>query len=299
MFLLRVNNKNKEFLNMKKILRTVIAMALVASCLGNSTLSAEAMSVPSGSLKETHTYQWKPECFREALPYFGGYADLSPHYGDVSAITYNLPDGDYYVSNYQEDISLNNYEITEDVIIKVFCTDDYDVSVEKYNTKFLTVTEVDPVIQSNNSDVRVYKIEKEYFNSHSGITLEFNLKNENTKFKSIDESTTLPSYTVTCGDIKSVKSPVVEEDHTQSKRLMCDLNKDGRVNSGDLLLMRRYILGLSNEVNPLLGDLTGDGLLLVNDLAFMTKMLTNPNSEFNTYITVDEYNYYITGVTDC
>ena len=52
-----------------------------------------------------------------------------------------------------------------------------------------------------------------------------------------------------------------------------DINVDGQINLGDLIVLNQYVLGIECSVNWIYGDMNGDGQLNVADILLLQKAL--------------------------
>ena len=94
------------------------------------------------------------------------------------------------------------------------------------------------------------------------------------KWKLIPVDYTLPSQTTTTTTTKPTTTTTTTTTTTKPADIQGDLNKDGKVNTEDAVLLQKWILG-QNVTLPdwQAGDLTGDGILDVFDLVAMRKAI--------------------------
>jgi hypothetical protein len=85
-----------------------------------------------------------------------------------------------------------------------------------------------------------------------------------------EDSTQAPEVTTTDGDT-----------NVDSSSLVGDVNGDGNVLADDLLLMKKYVLGIvdKEDINFANADVTGDGEVLAIDLAYLKKCVLGIISE--------------------
>lgn len=55
--------------------------------------------------------------------------------------------------------------------------------------------------------------------------------------------------------------------------MLGDVNNDGKVDSSDYALLRRYILGISSDLNLTVADLNGDSTVNSTDAALLKRVL--------------------------
>lgn len=81
-----------------------------------------------------------------------------------------------------------------------------------------------------------------------------------------------------CGDKTDITEHTFGEDDKctvcgRERRILGDLNDDGKVNAMDLIILRKYIAGLINDLDASLVDINGDGKVGAADLIILRKLI--------------------------
>lgn len=81
-----------------------------------------------------------------------------------------------------------------------------------------------------------------------------------------------------CGDKTDITEHTFGEDDKctvcgRERRILGDLNDDGKVNAMDLIILRKYIAGLINDLDASFADINGDGKVGAADLIFLRKLI--------------------------